>query len=265
MTELAENPERVLLVDDNPTNLQVLFSTLNGRGLRLLAAKNGEDGLVIARRMQPALILLDIMMPGIDGFEVCRRLKADRATRDSAVIFLSALNDTSSKVKGLGLGAVDYIAKPFQAEEVVARVETHLKLRRLEQELALRNQELQAANQRILEAMGEGLYGLDLQGRITFANPTATRIGGWAEAELLGRSLHELHQHCHQDGSPYSEQDSPIRRTLADGEIQRREEVFWRRDGSCFPVEYTSTPIFEGKSLAGAVVVVIPYVITPGI
>ncbi len=255
MTELADHAERILLVDDNPTNLQVLFSTLNGRGVHLLAAKNGEDGLAIARRMQPALILLDIMMPGIDGFEVCRRLKAEPVTRESAVIFLSALNDTPSKVKGLGLGAVDYIAKPFQSEEVVARVETHLKIRRLERELARRNQELEAANQRILEAMGEGLYGLDLSGRITFANPAATRICGWSETELLGKTLHELHQRCHHDGSPYLEQDSPIRRTLTDGAMQRREEMFWRQDGSCFPVEYTSTPIYQGADVTGAVVV----------
>ncbi len=131
MSKAAEHTERVLLVDDNPTNLQVLFSTLDGRGLHLLAAKNGDDGLTIAGRAHPALILLDIMMPGIDGFEVCRRLKQDPATRDSAVIFLSALDDTESKVKGLGLGAVDYIAKTFQSEEVVARVETNLKIIRL--------------------------------------------------------------------------------------------------------------------------------------
>ncbi len=255
MSKAAGHTERVLLVDDNPTNLQVLFSTLEGRGLHLLAAKNGDDGLSIAGRTHPALILLDIMMPGIDGFEVCRRLKQDPATRDSAVIFLSALDDTESKVKGLGLGAVDYIAKPFQPAEVVARVETHLKIRRLERELARRNQELEAANQRILEAMGEGLYGLDPAGRITFANPAAGRITGWSEAEMLGRNLHSLLQHRREDGSPYAEKDSPIYRTLTDGRAERVEEVFWRRDGTCFPVQYTSTPIYQGDEQSGAVLV----------
>ncbi len=252
---MAEHSERVLLVDDNPTNLQVLFSTLEGRGLHLLAAKNGDDSLTIAARMQPALILLDIMMPGIDGFEVCRRLKQDPATRDAAVIFLSALDDTESKVRGLTLGAVDYIAKPFQAEEVVARVETHLKIRRLERELARRNQELEAANQRILEAMGEGLYGLDPEGRISFANPAASWITGWSETEVLGRNLHGLLQNCREDGTRYPQEESPIHMTLAGGEAQRVEEVFWRRDGSNFPVQYTSTPIYQEDQRRGAVVV----------
>ncbi len=255
MREVTEHSDRVLLVDDNPTNLQVLFSTLEGRGLHLLAAKNGQDGLSVAARMQPALILLDIMMPGIDGFEVCRRLKQDPLTRDAAVIFLSALDDTESKVKGLGLGAVDYIAKPFQAEEVVARVETHLKIGRLERELARRNRELQAANQRILEAMGEGLYGLDTAGRITFVNPAATRITGWPEAEVLGRNFHSLLQHRHEDGSPYAEEDAPVHTTLTSGRAQRVEEVFWRRDGLCFPAQFTSTPLYSGEDLIGAVVV----------
>ncbi|MEE8129422.1 MAG: SpoIIE family protein phosphatase, partial [Vicinamibacterales bacterium] len=134
--------EKVLLVDDNPTNLQVLVQTLAGKGCKLLVARNGEDALAIAKKTRPALILLDIMMPGIDGYEVCRRLKAEPETRDIAVIFLSALGETRDKVRGLELGAVDYVGKPFQAEEVVARVNTHLTIHRLQQDL-------QAANQRM--------------------------------------------------------------------------------------------------------------------
>ncbi|MBN1346431.1 MAG: SpoIIE family protein phosphatase [Phycisphaerae bacterium] len=144
------DPERVMLVDDNPTNLQVLHQTLSGRGYELRIAKSGEDALAIARKARPALMLLDIMMPpGIDGYEVCRRLKADPETRDVDVIFLSALDDTKDKVKGLELGAVDYIAKPFQAEEVIARVNTHLTVHRLRRDLARRNDDLEAANARI--------------------------------------------------------------------------------------------------------------------
>ncbi len=148
MTEGSE-PDRILLVDDNPTNLQVLYQTLDGRGYRLLIAKSGEQALTVSAKAKPALILLDIMMPGIDGFETCARLKADPETADSAVIFLSALNDASDKVKGLELGAVDYIAKPFDAEEVLARVDTHLKIRRLEHSLSRKNRELEAINQRM--------------------------------------------------------------------------------------------------------------------
>ena len=151
MTEGSEpdQPDRILMVDDNPTNLQVLYQTLDGRGYRLLIAKSGEQALTVSAKAKPALILLDIMMPGIDGFETCARLKADPETADSVIIFLSALNDASDKVKGLELGAVDYIAKPFDAEEVLARVDTHLKIRRLEHSLSRKNRELEAINQRM--------------------------------------------------------------------------------------------------------------------
>ena len=127
--------EKLLLVDDNPVNLQLLCQLLDKLGLRLLVAKTGKAALEITKKTRPDLILLDIMMPGIDGFEVCRRLKADPATRLIPVIFLSALDDTADKVKGLQLGAVDYVSKPFQPEEVIARVNTHLTLHRLAREV----------------------------------------------------------------------------------------------------------------------------------
>jgi sigma-B regulation protein RsbU (phosphoserine phosphatase) len=136
--------ESILLVDDNPTNLQMLFQVLEKSvGCKLLVAKNGETALTIARKTRPDLILLDIMMPGIDGFEVCRRLKADPATLPIPVIFLSALDETADKVKGLQLGAVDYVSKPFQAEEVVARVNTHLTIHRLNREVQNRRDQLE--------------------------------------------------------------------------------------------------------------------------
>ena len=130
-TNDQNEPQRILLVDDNPTNLQVLFQTLEGQGYKLLIAKSGEDALKIARKAQPHLVLLDIMMPGMDGYETCQRLKEDPETRESAVIFLSALDDTKDKVRGLEQGAVDFITKPFQGEEVLARVGTHLTIQRL--------------------------------------------------------------------------------------------------------------------------------------
>jgi sigma-B regulation protein RsbU (phosphoserine phosphatase) len=135
MTENQENKESILLVDDNPTNLQVLFQTLEGADCKLLIAKDGESALSIARKANPDLILLDIMMPGIDGFEVCRRLKADRSTEKIPVIFCSALTDTEDKVRGLQLGAIDYVSKPFQPDEVKARVNTHLTIHRLRREV----------------------------------------------------------------------------------------------------------------------------------
>ena len=140
---------RILLVDDNPTNLQVLVHMLNGEGYRLLVAKDGEHALAIAQKTQPELILLDIMMPGLDGYEVCRRLKADPKTEEAAVIFLSALDATKDKVRGLELGAVDYVSKPFQSEEVIARVRTHITIHRLQRDVARRNDELEHLNRKM--------------------------------------------------------------------------------------------------------------------
>jgi DNA-binding NtrC family response regulator len=132
-----------LLVDDNATNLQVLYQTLNGHGYRLLAARSGKDALSIAQQVVPDLILLDVMMPEMDGFETCARLKEDPRTRDCAVIFLSALADPREKVRGLELGAFDFINKPFHAQEVLARVRTHLTIQDLQKQLQKRNDELE--------------------------------------------------------------------------------------------------------------------------
>jgi eukaryotic-like serine/threonine-protein kinase len=147
---------QILLVDDNPTNLQVLYQTLEGQGYRLLAARSGKDAIAIAERAAPDLILLDVLMPDIDGYETCARLKADPRTRDCAIIFLSALNDARDRAHGLELGAVDFVNKPFQAEEILARVKTHLTIRELQQQLRQRNvaleHELTVAQELLREA-----------------------------------------------------------------------------------------------------------------
>jgi DNA-binding NtrC family response regulator len=138
----VEDADRILLVDDDVTNLDVLRHTLDGRGYRLFVTRSGESAIDVARRVRPLLILLDIVMPGIDGYETCRRLKEDPETREAAVIFLSSLDDTKDKVRGLQVGAVDFVSKPFQSDEVVARVNTHLTLQRLRRQLEARNAEL---------------------------------------------------------------------------------------------------------------------------
>ncbi len=120
---------RILLVDDNTTNLQLLHETLDGLGYRLLIAKNGKTALAIAQKAKPSLILLDIMMPEMDGYEVCNRLKTDVSTRQIPVIFITALVDEEDEAKGLGLGAVDYITKPINPALVRARVHNHLELK----------------------------------------------------------------------------------------------------------------------------------------
>ncbi len=150
--------QRVLLVDDDLTNLQVLHRTLRTDDYELLVAQSGDEAITQAQAMQPALILLDVRMPGVDGFEACRRLKSDARTRESVVIFMSAVDDRKERVHGLELGAVDYITKPFYAAEVIARVRIHLELHRLSHSLAVTNEGLVAANlklKRDLETAGK--------------------------------------------------------------------------------------------------------------
>jgi sigma-B regulation protein RsbU (phosphoserine phosphatase) len=139
----ADKTENILVVDDTPANLRLVTKILSERGYRLRAVTNGARALASIRAQPPDLVLLDIRMPGMDGFEVCRRLKADPQTQDIPIIFISALDQLQDKVHAFGVGGVDYITKPFQLAEVIARVETHLSLRRLQRDLLEANQRMQ--------------------------------------------------------------------------------------------------------------------------
>ena len=154
MTSRTDNP-LLLLVDDQPANLDVLVDYLKDSGLDLAVSINGNEALQLAKKRKPSLVLLDVMMPVMDGFEVCRRLKAHHGTRNVPVIFMSALSDTESKVKGFEAGAVDYVTKPLQREEVLARIHTHLTLRQQQLELKQKNRDLQALNAELKEQMGK--------------------------------------------------------------------------------------------------------------
>ena len=132
-----------VVVDDILANLEILVASLADTGHEVLVASNGEQALDRVRRTPPDLILLDVMMPGIDGFETCERLKQDDASSDIPVIFMTALSDTLDKVRGFSVGAVDYITKPIQHDEVLARIDTHLTPRRLRRELEQANEGLE--------------------------------------------------------------------------------------------------------------------------
>ena len=125
----------ILLVDDTPDNLRLLMGIFGERGYDIRVASSGSLVLKPVKAVSPELILLDVKMPDLDGDTVCERLKSDERTRDIPVIFINALSDVRDKVKGFAVGGVDYIIKPFQAEEVLARVETHLALRHLQKTL----------------------------------------------------------------------------------------------------------------------------------
>lgn len=154
--DVSSQPIHILLVDDNPNNLKVLSEAIQGYGWKLLMATDGESAIEQAEYANPDLILLDVMMPGFDGFETCRRLKNNPVTQHIPIIFMTALSETTDKVKGLEMGAVDYVTKPFQQEEVVARLRLHLKLshltRTLEQQVQERTAKLTQSLKQLQQA-----------------------------------------------------------------------------------------------------------------
>ena len=185
---VMETKEQVILViDDSPSNIKVLVDTLKAEGFSTAIARNGETGLQRAEMLQPTLILLDVMMPEMDGFETCRRLKAKKATKEIPVIFMTALDSPDDKLTGLSLGAVDYVTKPFQVEEVLARVRIHHTLRQLQNQLQEENLRF-----RILEeATFEGLL-IHEQGRILELNETLAAMFAYRRDEILGKALGEF-------------------------------------------------------------------------
>ncbi|MEH2465534.1 hybrid sensor histidine kinase/response regulator [Nostoc sp.] len=145
----------ILVVDDTTTNLEIVFEILTNVGFEVATEMDGKRALKQAESILPDLILLDVMMPGIDGFETCKKLKQNSATCDIPVIFMTANSDTDSKVTGLSIGAVDYITKPFHEEELLARIKTHLQLRNLTKTLEKRVAERTAALSRALKELQE--------------------------------------------------------------------------------------------------------------
>ncbi|HJV01754.1 MAG TPA: EAL domain-containing protein [Burkholderiaceae bacterium] len=224
--EMAEQHTKgeVLIVEDTPASLKLLSDLLTEAGYYVRQAPNGELALWTAQSRPPELILLDIRMPGIDGFEVCRRLKASPELNHVPVIFLSAQHDTDDKVRGFALGAVDFIAKPFQAEEILARTDAHVRLSRaqkaladeralleqrvsertaelakladsLEQEVRQRraNEEFLRLASQVFEATQDAIVITDDKGDILATNPAFTRVSGYGAKEVVGRNVAMLH------------------------------------------------------------------------
>jgi len=206
MTLGNESAPTILIIDDTPETLAVLTDLLRHHGFQVRPAINGGLALNAARKSLPDLVILDILMPGMDGFEVCRRLKADPTTADVPVIFVSARDELVDTVKAFKVGGVDYITKPFNPEVVLARVETHLNTRRMQIALQQQNIQLQheiaerkASEEKvresemryrsILEASPDPIVIYNPAGRTLYVNPGFERLYGWSPEELLDKRI----------------------------------------------------------------------------
>jgi diguanylate cyclase (GGDEF)-like protein/PAS domain S-box-containing protein len=187
---------KILVVDDTPANLAVAVNYLEDHSFQVMVAQDGEEGIERAQFVQPDLILLDVMMPGVGGFETCRRLKAIESTRDIPVIFMTALADIGDKVAGFAAGGVDYVTKPFQIEELLARITTHLTLRVAQQQLAAQNMLLQASAIRyrsLFETAKDGILLIDFEnGQVTDVNTSAINLLGYGRDHFLNQKLWDI-------------------------------------------------------------------------
>ncbi len=184
----ATRKTSILIVDDGPTNLQVLGKILGSEKHEIFLASDGIKGLELAQAELPDLILLDILMPRMDGFEVCRRLKQEHITKDIPIIFISALHETSEKVKGFQIGGVDYITKPIQREEVIARVDVHLGLKRSQEELTNAN----ATKDKLMAIIGHDLRGP--LGSVIQALDMLIKLDGKLDKQKRLNMMTELHK-----------------------------------------------------------------------
>jgi PAS domain S-box-containing protein len=238
----------ILLVDDQPSNLLALESILTAEDKRLVAADSGKRALKHLLDEEFAVILLDVQMPELDGFETASLIRQRDKSRDTPIIFLTALSRSETNVfRGYELGAVDYIFKPFQPEILRSKVNVFVELFRKREAIKRQAQELarlSKQNELILNAAAEGVFGVDLNAQTTFVNPAAARMIGRSVEEMRGEDIHSLvHpalpgvvtcdiEHCRFYAALHRQQS-----------LDDSEETFFRSDGTSFPVEFCASPI----------------------
>ncbi len=228
----------ILIVDDQQSAREVLSELLEKEDYNLVLADNGEEALVKAAELVPDLILLDVMMPGMDGFEVCQRLRADPLLSEVPIIMVTSLDDADSRLRGLEVGVDDFVAKPYSLAELQARVRS---ITRLNRQRRLRTLELQAQRDRtqaILQAVGEAVVVADAEGDIQYMNPAAIALTGFSPDEVLGRSW-RLWQGEETESSLYGD----ILQMIGAGQTWRGEVVNKRKDGTLYDAALTVAPL----------------------
>jgi two-component system cell cycle response regulator len=234
----------ILIVDDAPSNLDGLRAMMQQQGYQTFVATSGERALEIAQRVRPDVVLLDIVLPGMDGLEVCRRLKAHPVTALIPVIFMSARTTTDDVVAGFDIGAADYISKPLRMAEVCARVRAQLQSRSSSQSGQAQVERLST----IVNSLDEGLLLLEASGRVQYANPACERYLGYAPGELAGRALDELLPGALAQG--YLDY---FRDWLDGHDTQHyrgtREVLVRHRDGLLCAIDLSVTPMQAGEPL----------------
>lgn len=256
---MTAKQELILIVDDNPTNIQVLSDLLKEYGFKVLVAKDGESCLQRLEKIRPDLILLDVLMPGIDGFETCRRLKASPATKEIPVIFMTALADPVDKLTGLTIGAVDYITKPLQHEEAIARVNIHLQLRNLNKQLEEQNATLQQeirsrklaesalrlSEEKFAKAFRSSPIPITIstlsEGRFIEINESFCRLTGFSQPEIIGHTSAELNLWVNSDN-----RTQIIRLLREKGAVHNRELDYRTKSGEVRTVLFSAEIINYG-------------------
>ena len=233
---------KVMLVDDNPGNINLLREVLEPDEYTLYFAVDGEKALAVANKVVPDLILLDVMMPGIDGFETCRRLKAIEKTQHIPIIFVTAKTDLTDLEQGFLVGGVDYIHKPIQPTEVQARVKTHLQLQLFRSKLVKEKEQAQIT----LMSIGDGVITTDAEGFIDQLNPVAERLTGWSYASAHKQPIDRVFQLVTHD---HVELDNPALQSLVSGlAVYLNADVSLQpKSGSAIAIESTITPINDGR------------------
>ena len=233
----------VLIVDDMPENLELLSGLLVDNGFKVRAAIDGKTAIKAVETKQPDLILLDIQMPDMDGYEVCRILRNSRKTIDIPIIFISGLEETEAKVRAFEAGGVDYITKPFQVEEVIARVKTHLSLQKLKKNLEDMVEQRTSKLTRLasaFEQIAEGVIITDPGGMIEYTNPAFEKITGYSNLEVTGKTSAILHSRKHGE-----EIHQNLWKTILDGKTWSGRIKDKKKDGSFISLDVTIAPIYN--------------------